>query len=366
MAGLLREKPPFSPMRGMLRPVAVGYGPRAVRHLVSVLVLLISASVSAQGLVESARTLQQVGEHEAALAVLQRALDEPNAERGRILHRMAESELALGRNAAAAAHLREALALSADPWVAAHTAELATLLARATAATQPTGAPASGGAGAGGTTAPSDGGTTAARLPPALVQRFGAESIPPLPRRTEWRRVHRLQAFAGGGLFAPDDDFGNDADALVVFGAEVTGGLASIFSYRAQARFGVTLLNVEEFASWDPPGPYVHEGTYGERRDFFVDVSLGARVYVGAGLFVGVGGRLGLRRVRINDRPTLRARGYDEWVEGRDEARAHQLVTQGLLEFGWRSDHIEFRVEGSGGRPRASVLGLIAIPFVTL
>ncbi len=316
--------------------------------------VLAPLSVLAQGLVESARSLQQLGEHEAAVVVLQRALAESSAERGRILYRMAESELALGRSDAAAAHLREALALPDDEWVAAHTADVAALLARASGAA----------AASPSTEGPSEAAPHPGALPPSLVDRFGADTLPPLPGGTEWSPVYRVQAFLGAGLFAPDDDFGKKANALLVCGAELTGGLFSIFAFRVQARFGLTLLNVKQFSSWDPPGPYYRAHAYGDRRDLFVDLSLGLRANVGAGLFVGVGGRFGYRRIHFDDEAEYRPRGYDRSVEG--DAIAGQIVRQAVVELGWRSDHIGFRIEGSAGRPRASLLGIVTIPIVTL
>lgn len=336
--------------------------------------LLLCSFLAAEAqveLIESGEALQAAGEHEAALQVLNTVAEMS----GRVLHRLALSELELGQTEAAAAHLRQALALQGDEWTAAHMTELAELLVRAVSPRTQLDAPSSPAPPAAATPPPlpppvpppPESANESANeprgvTPPGLVRRFNSAHLPPLPARTSWVGRHRLHAFVAPTVWRTND-FGA-LDLFVGAGVEVTGSLASVFAYRAQIRGGGTLLDPSASGRLD--SRYDSLEVRGERSDLAIDVSVGARVYLGATgpAFVGLGGRAGLHRFTIPGELTVSAESSRPTLRTSRTLVFHQGLIQAVFELGYLLHPLmEMRFELNVGQPTLGASLVVTVPL---
>ena len=332
-------------------------------------VVFVTAPVFAQSLIDSAEQLQAQGEHASARVVLEQIpADQRDA---RVLQRLAETELALDLHDEAAAHLREALARTDDPWLVDHLAEIARLLARASeppvavreydwTASRPS-APDAHPA----TTMTAEPAAEPVTLPSTLLEQF-APTESETSTAEPWVYSGRFQPFLGFGLWNPSDSWGDDPDLLFAVGAELVIPLAGVVSLRTQLRFGVTMLNGSEERRF-PAG----FAAVDESRELVLDATVGVRAYPHPRVLIGGGIRGGMRRVAWRDARVLQAfEGYNTApMTIEQDIIAYRGIGQGVIEIGGRTgpdERIELRGEISLGKPVVSIMLIFAAQVVGL
>ncbi len=181
------------------------------------------------------------------------------------------------------------------------------------------------------------------RIPPQL-EHFAASELPPLPTRSGWSRLHRVQVFAGPLLWFPDDRLSENIEGGFTVGAEMTGGLLGVLAYRLQLRMLVDLVKADGSTPIaDSPNA----------RDMVWDVGIGARAHLPARLFLGLAFHAGLRWVQLaNARIRVGTEGYTGEATRRGTAGVVRGLAQAGLEFGWLlGNHFELRLEATAGKP---------------
>ncbi|HJL46300.1 MAG TPA: tetratricopeptide repeat protein [Polyangiaceae bacterium LLY-WYZ-15_(1-7)] len=380
------------------------------------LVAALATPAGAQGsaLRDSGVRLQAEGEHEAAIAVLERALVRGEGSRGQLLSDLARSEAALGRRAQAAERLREALALEGDAWVDEHAAELAERLAalgggsesaeeeRGDMPPDPFGPAEGSGATDPGTealpfpSAPEDtspalpwraGGappTTDPGAPPAwstpgefslgFRQRFAAPDEPAaLPAPTPWRGFTTLGLVFGAGAWIDRDDRWGDPDRFreaggqLDLGAALVGPLVGSLSWHAELRLTADLdASPAERDATELQEPYGEGVVSGDERAFGLVLAASARWGMGRSpLFLGLGARGGPQWISMPEaRITASVRGYaSEATQPAQRESFADVVVQGLAELGLRRNGWEGRFVFAAGRPNFHVQFFFVAPL---
>lgn len=367
----------------------------------------------------SAESLQQVGEHEGALRLLTRA-QVRGLEPGRVLVLLARSELALGRSADAAAHLRSALALDGDPYVEAHLDEVASALAEASAAHRAadvaqarldtTALPAGtrvfegdfeiGVAPAMLTVEPGShtlrlvapdgrqaqvsvsvwpngvetlhvGASVSpfvdlASVPPSATSDVAPTTPSPAPRRDPIRHAQGITL--RWGVEAETD---LPVAPVASLGFAAFGVVAGRLGYRAVIAGDVQLDHPDRTQEFDDEGPSTGvtvRSIDGQSRRIFVVAELGARLLINRVLFLEAGGRFGLRWTAWADATLTYRTPSRRYTQSRTASgTAWQLdpVLQGGIGLGLNFGRFEVAARFYVGTPRLHFLVEAIIPFAS-